>query len=430
MLFRCLEFLLMRTSHRVMSACLVMFAGVLALPNLVMSADTHLTIQQAYESALKTSPDIQAQEKRLNAFKAKTESVSLFSPQPPSLEGSYRSDSAYNNQGVREIEIGVSAPLWHWNERQHTQALREKELEAARLQLEQQKLELAGEVRRVFWDTLSAHMDIEIAQVRTTAAEQLLRDVKRRVDAGELAKTDWYQAQALLAEAQTTLSRAIDAFADISTEFSSLTGLPSSTLGGIHAEDAAVPETLRPEDHPTLQWAKTQVQLQTQNTELVKTQGRANPELGLALVSEKSGFGMEAEKSLRLSGRFPLGNTADQDSRVLEAQANQLQAELSMSKTEKTLLAKGRAAAGRVEVFKQLKNSTREQADWLKKTYLLSQKSFELGETDLPTLLRQELQAFEANRLAHKAEVEYAAKLSAYKQALGLLPEQAVENHQ
>lgn len=413
----------MRTSHRVMSAGLVMFVGVLAQPNLAMSADTHLTIQQAYQSALKTSPDIQAQEKRLAAFKAKTESISLFSTQPPSLEGSYRSDNHYNNQGMREIEIGLSVPLWHWNERQHTQALANKTLEAARQQLEQQKLDLAGEVRRVFWDTLSAHMDIEIAQVRTTAAEQLLKDVNRRVNAGELAKVDAYQAQALLAGAQTNLSRAIDAFADISTEFSSLTGLPSSALGGIHAEEPPNPETLRPEDHPTLQWAKTQVQVQTHNTQLVKTQSRNNPELGLALVSERSGFGMDTEKSLRLSGRFPLGNTADHDSRVLEAQANQLQAELAMNKTERTILAKGRAAAGRLEVFKQIKDSTREQADWLKKTYQLSQKSFELGETDLPTLLRQELQAFEANRLAHKADVEYAAKLSAYKQALGLLPE-------
>lgn len=406
-----------------MSAGLVMFVGVLAQPNLAMSTDTHLTIQQAYQSALKTSPDIQAQEKRLAAFKAKTESISLFSAQPPSLEGSYRSDSHYNNQGMREIEIGLSVPLWHWNERQHTQALANKTLEAAQQQLEQQKLDLAGEVRRAYWDTLSAHMDIEIAQVRTTAAEQLLNDVKRRVNAGELAKVDAYQAQALLAEAQTNLSRAIDAFADISTEFSSLTGLPSSALGGIHAEEPPSPETLRPEDHPTLQWAKTQVQVQTHNTQLVKTQSRNNPELGLALVSERSGFGMDTEKSLRLSGRFPLGNTADHDSRVLEAQAIQLQAELAMNKTERTILAKGRAAAGRLEVFKQIKDSTREQADWLKKTYQLSQKSFELGETDLPTLLRQELQAFEANRLAHKAEVEYAAKLSAYKQALGLLPE-------
>lgn len=413
----------MRTSHRVMSACWAMFMGVLAPPNLAWSADTHLTVQQAYQSALSISPDIQAQKKRLEAFQAKTEAVSWFSAQPLSLEGSYRSDRNYNNQGVREMEIGVSAPLWHWNERQHTQALRDKELEAAHQQLAQQKLELAGEVRRVFWDTLSAHMDIEIAQVRTTAAEQLLKDVKRRVDAGEMAKVDLYQAQALLAEAQANLNRAIDAFADISAEFSSLTGLPSSTLGGIHAEDSPMPETPQPEEHPALQLAKTQAQLQAKNAELVKTQRRGNPELGLALVRERSAFGMDTEKSLRISGRFPLGNTADYDSRMLEAQANQLQAELTASKTERTVLTKGRAAAGRVEVFKQLRDSTREQADLWKKTYLLSQKSFELGETDLPTLLRQELQAFEANRLAHKADVEYAAKLSAYRQALGLLPE-------
>jgi len=52
----------------------------------------------------------------------------------------------------------------------------------------------------------------------------------------------------------------------------------------------------------------------------------------------------------------------------------------------------------------------------------LYKKSFELGETDLPTLLIAEQKAFEADKLARKSAIEYAAKVSAYKQALGLLP--------
>ena len=51
-------------------------------------------------------------------------------------------------------------------------------------------------------------------------------------------------------------------------------------------------------------------------------------------------------------------------------------------------------------------------------------KSFRLGESDLPTRLRIELEAVEAERQNARARIELAAAISALRQALGLLPEQ------
>ena len=62
------------------------------------------------------------------------------------------------------------------------------------------------------------------------------------------------------------------------------------------------------------------------------------------------------------------------------------------------------------------------QANLSQKVYELHKKAFELGETDLATLIRLEQTAVEANRLNSKATIEYAAKVSAYRQAMGLLP--------
>jgi cobalt-zinc-cadmium efflux system outer membrane protein len=108
---------------------------------------------------------------------------------------------------------------------------------------------------------------------------------------------------------------------------------------------------------------------------------------------------------------------------VLDAQANQLAAQASLSKIERSVVAKGRAAGSSLQVFEHLRKTASEQAELAIRVYALYQQSFELGETDLPTLLRYEQQAFEAERLARKSDIEYAAKVSAYKQALGLLPE-------
>jgi cobalt-zinc-cadmium efflux system outer membrane protein len=389
----------------------------------VLSADTDLTIQQSYQAALLGHPDIQAQEQNLSALQSKIQAVSRFTPQTVSVESSYRTDQSHKDQGLQEMEVGLSMPLWHWNERQNTLAVREKDLQNAQRKIQQQKLELAGEVRRLFWDILAAKLDIDMANKRIQTAEQLLRDVSRRVHAGELPKTDIYQAQAFLAETQSNYHRAVDQFAELSTEFSSLTGLPSSGIIQIHLENSQIPDTLRPSDHPAILLAQSQVELETQNTALVKTQHRGNPELGLALISERSSFGSDVEKSWRISARIPLGNAPDYESRVLEAQSKQHQAELALRKAERSVITKGRAAIGRIVLFRQLKTHAQEQAGLSEKVYLLNQKSFALGETDLPSLLRLELQTFEAQRLARKTEVEYAAKCSLYQQTLGILPE-------
>ena len=50
-------------------------------------------------------------------------------------------------------------------------------------------------------------------------------------------------------------------------------------------------------------------------------------------------------------------------------------------------------------------------------------KSFAAGETDLPTRLRIELEAFEAERQLARARVDEASAISQLRQSLGLLPE-------
>jgi cobalt-zinc-cadmium efflux system outer membrane protein len=50
-------------------------------------------------------------------------------------------------------------------------------------------------------------------------------------------------------------------------------------------------------------------------------------------------------------------------------------------------------------------------------------RSFRLGETDLPTRLRIEAEAAEAQRQAARARIDLGAAVSHWRQALGLLPE-------
>ena len=190
----------MNTPHCVVRLGMV-FSALLTLAHTpLQAAERGISIASAFESALAIDPELQAAEKRLESARYATEAANSLTPEPLSLEGSYRSDRNFDNQGLREVELGVVAPVWLWGERKGSQNLANAELEMASLTTTLQKLELAQQVRKVYWNTIAAHLDVEIAQARLVGTQRLLSDVEKRVAAGDLATVDQLQAQALHAQ--------------------------------------------------------------------------------------------------------------------------------------------------------------------------------------------------------------------------------------
>ena len=414
----------MNTPHCVVRLGMVFSALFCLAYTPAQAAERGISIASAFESALAIDPELLAAEKRLESARYAIEASNSLTPEPLSLEGSYRSDRSFDNQGMREVEVGVVAPVWLWGERKGSQYLANAELEMASLTTTLQKLELAQQVRQAYWNTIAAHLDVEIAQARLVGTQRLLSDVEKRVAAGDLAPIDQLQAQALHAQAKADFGNAVSNVSLLAAEFTALTGLPASALSDPKIESMlALQSTLGLSEHPALLHAKQRVSLAQARRELAAIQSRPNPELGLAIVSDKGAFTAPEEKSLMIGTRIPLGSSAKHQSRILTTQADELAAQASLSKLESSLKARAQATASSVSLFEELKKTAEERAKANQDAFVLIQKSFELGETDLPTLLRFEQQAFEAQRLARKATVEHAAKVSDYKQALGILPE-------
>ncbi len=413
----------MNTPHCVVRLGMVFSALLTLAYTPLQAAERGISIASAFESALAIDPELQAAEKRLESARYATEAANSLTPEPLSLEGSYRSDRNFDNQGLREVELGVVAPVWLWGERKGSQNLANAELEMASLTATLQKLELAQQVRQAYWNTIAAHLDVEIAQARLVGTQRLLSDVEKRVTAGDLATVDQLQAQALHAQAKADFGNAVSNVSLLAAEFTALTGLPASALSDPKIEGMlAVQSTLDLSEHPALLHAKQRVSLAQAKHELAAVQNRPNPEISLGLVSDKGGFTAPEEKSLMIGTRIPLGSSAKHQSRILTTQADELAAQASLRKLKSSLRARAQATASSVSLFEELKKTAEERAKANQEAFALIQKSFELGETDLPTLLIAEQKAFEADKLARKSAIEYAAKVSAYKQALGLLP--------
>jgi cobalt-zinc-cadmium efflux system outer membrane protein len=87
------------------------------------------------------------------------------------------------------------------------------------------------------------------------------------------------------------------------------------------------------------------------------------------------------------------------------------------------LMAEREAARVRVGAYRTQLAAAERRAQLARESRGFFDKSFRLGETDLPTRLRIEAEAAEAERQAARTRIELAAAISAWRQALGLLPQ-------
>ena len=80
------------------------------------------------------------------------------------------------------------------------------------------------------------------------------------------------------------------------------------------------------------------------------------------------------------------------------------------------------AARQRLESVQVQEIAANKRAQLAKELRGFIQKSFRLGESDLPTRQRIESEAQDAERQAARVRVDLAAAISALRQALGFLP--------
>jgi Outer membrane efflux protein. len=164
------------------------------------------------------------------------------------------------------------------------------------------------------------------------------------------------------------------------------------------------------------------VRLAQARLQLVERSTRETPEVALRLVRERGDASETYANAVGLRLTLPLSSaprrlrdSAEVRAELLEAQAGEvkLQAQLDLEidaaqRERDTVQAKAALAARRAALT----------AD----TLALTNKSFSLGESDLPTLLRARAAAFDAQADQRRLEVARHAAVSRLRQALGVLP--------
>jgi cobalt-zinc-cadmium efflux system outer membrane protein len=414
-----------RTTIRLRQALLAALLAGLAASTSAQSTSSSGApgLRELFDAAWARQPEATALQMRRDAAQARRQAAGAWTPEPPSLEASHKTDRLMRNDGAREVEVGIAVPLWLPGERRSTVTLADAEVAAVESRAQAARVRLAAVVRDAWWNWQRASVEVDIARGQLDNARRIAADVGRRAKAGELARADQHQADGAVAAAEAVLAHAEAAASAAQQQIKALSGnavvaLPMET-------SASEPEPLAPETsvHPALAETQDRATLAERAATLAATQSRANPEVTLATTRDRGASGERYGQTVTLAVRIPFGGGPRHDSRVATARADAAEAQAQLALDRNRLQSERDAAQARVVAARIQLAAAERRATLARETRGFFEKSFRLGESDLPTRLRIENEATEAERQAARSRVDLAAAISAWRQSLGLLPQ-------
>lgn len=214
-----------RAAFRIMPLVL----GLLAAPLLAEPLPGQPTLYQLVQAAAERNPGAELADAQRGIGAALQQKADQPLAAAPTVNVKYQTDRLGSDLGYREWEGGVELPLWlpgqadaFAREAEQRQGLSDA-MQVARL------LEVAGEVRERLWSAALAHSDAEQAGSARDTAQELFNDVRRRVDAGELPRSDALLAEKELLQREDELQQARNRAGQAAALFTRYTGFDAVT---------------------------------------------------------------------------------------------------------------------------------------------------------------------------------------------------------
>ena len=394
-------------------------------PEAAASAANPLNLRQVFDAAWARQPEAMALQARRDAARAQQRAAQAWTPEPAALELSNKTDRLNRNQGAREIEVGVAVPLWLPGERSRSTALADAESTAIESRATAAQLRVAATVREAWWQWQRARIEVGTSRDQLDNTRRIAADVARRTKAGDLARADQHQADGAVASAEAGMAQAEAGLAAARQQLRALAGAApaSAESGDTLAEPDPGTASADLEAHAALQELKDRAAVAERTVDLTASQSRANPELMLATTGDRGAFGEATQQTITLGVRIPFGGGPRSAARTASARAEATEVQAQLALERERLTAEREAARVRVESSRLQLAAAERRAQLARESRGFFDKSFRLGETDLPTRLRIEAEAAEAERQAARTRIELAAAISAWRQALGVLPQ-------
>jgi cobalt-zinc-cadmium efflux system outer membrane protein len=404
---------------------LILAASLMVCANTIYAAPTPRqatagpTLRQAVDAAWLRHPAAQAREARSAQFDAQKSAAASWLADAPSVALGQKTDRWNRNAGAREIEAELELPINLPAQRRARMGAADQEALRFDAAFAAEKLKVAGEVREAWWAARLAQNDLALAKRKAQDARDLAGEVQKRFDAGDVARTDWNQAEAAARQAEGAEASAVSvAFRALRT-FTALTGLAALPEQSESAEPARQTDLA---NHPALLAATKEVDLTRARRDAATADRSDPPVVSFGTGRERAAFGESSDTSLMLRLTVPLPTSARNAPRVAAANAEHVEAEARLRQARLSLEAECDAAQAELDASARQASLADKRAALARETQELIARAWHLGEIDLATRLRAEAERFDADLSLSRAQLEQGRALSRLHQATGRFP--------
>ncbi len=331
----------------------------------------------------------------------------------------YKDDFAGSSTGAYEVDAGLSVPLWNWGQRSAGQELANySELQiAAKDKLIH--LEVAGLLRNALWGIKMAQQKLLFAQAQFRFSEKLLATVKRRVDLGDLARTDLLLVQSDMLQKKTEL---IQAEAETMHTRKAYFYLTQSDVMPEHIEESLNVQEKITDEHPALLMINAILLKKKSEMTWIKSEGSGQPTFSIGGNTERGARGEETVDSITFGISVPFGGDSYAAPDVAAANSEYIAAEVERAHLHRELSFALHEAEHELEI-EQVSFKLAEQMESNAQEYIkMARLSFDAGEINLMDYLKIQARSQSAINQLAESTVKLQRNIALYNQAVGVMP--------
>ena len=392
----------------------------LGISGIALPAVAAPTLNEVIEAATQRHPDQNLSTARKQVSEGYQKQADAWLGGDPAVGLAYWTDEFGGELGYREAEASLALPLWLPGQRKVRHQL------ADALQTEGEALSqllrwrVAGDVLERIWALQMAESELLLDIQQLDSAAALEGAVARRVEAGELPRSEVLMAQQELLNREALVQNAQTTLANEQAAWSSYTGI----------DTLPAPFTLKPaplktvsEQHPLLFLARIRVERAAARKREVRIARRNNPVFSLYVKRDR---GIEQDPyndSLGAEITVPFGTSTQNAPALAKASELLVKSQAALARTQRELDLKLIHARQELERADKALALAERRNQLAQKRMNMSQRAFDLGETDLYLLLQAREQAVNAARDLKRSQIQRQRAIAQYNLTLGVVPE-------
>lgn len=384
----------------------------------LIEVDSTLTLSKLIDLTLEKYPDrhwLKALEEEAQAINQRSQSWIAGAPQIGLR------DQEATSGTLHYIDATYQVPLWNLGQRDAEQRLGSEAEQSAEQQGLAVKLRVAGLVRVALWDIALQKVRYEQALIDVEVTAQLLKNVLRRVELGDLPRADGLLAESELLQKRSVLTLAEAELMHARKRYNSIT--KSTRMPANFQEQCAALKEIQ-QNHPALLAINSQIERKQAELDALKSMGAGQTHITVGVDSDRGDNDPRSNQteSFNLGVNVPFGGSAH-----LAPHLAAVNVELSHLMTERELLYRNleqahHEAEHNLEVNRVELEITNKLKQVEEQHLAMTETAFAVGEINLMDLLRIRSRTHQAVLTAKERALILERDQAFYNQAVGVMP--------